>query len=323
MTLWQRLALTTGATLILWAISERIFWSVVRPDDSLGGIAMSLIPYWFATFFTLWGIAYFRVHTLPGLIVMGAFYGWFVEALVAMTLFGGAGIPLPFSISWTGLSWHMLISVVFVWYLHRLAMGQSFMRSLAYSAGLGLFWAFWSMAWFFETPPIINDLGLYLVHAFAITLLMMLGHVLMSRGGSVFVPSLIEKILTLGVVALYTYYVTVPTLGVMAGVILVLAAVLYIPLRRERAQGATETVIGQMTTPVPFSRILTLLITPVIAVGAYALWLAMPGVLFQFNVATLFVTTPLGFGVLGWAIWRIYKPKAVPMPVPPLAQEVA
>lgn len=320
MTLWQRLALTTGATLVLWAISERIFWSVVRPEDSLGGIALSLIPYWFATFFTLWGIDYFKVHTLPGLIVMGAFYGWFIEALVAMTLFGGAGIPLPFSISWTGLSWHMLISVVFVWYFHRLVMGESFAKSLLYSAGLGLFWAFWSMAWFFETPPIINDLDLYLVHAFGITLLMMLGHVLMACGGSTFVPSRIEKILVLGVVALYAAFLTIPTLGVMSVLLVILAGVVYLPLRRERAQGAAQTVIGQMTTPVPFSRVLALLLTPVIAVGLYAVWLGIPSVLFQFNVATLFVTTPLGFGVLGWAIWRIYKPKAVPLP--PATQEV-
>lgn len=278
---------------------------------------MSIIPYWFATYLMLWGIEYFRVRTLPGLVLAGAFYGWFVEALVAMTLFGGAGIPLPFSISWTGLAWHMLISVVVVWYGHRLAMGTSFMRSTGYSVGLGVFWALWSMAWFFETPPIVNDPGLYIVHAFAVTALMVLGHVLMSWGGTAFRPSVGEKVVVLLVPALYAAFLTVPTLGPLAVVIVVLAMVLYVPLRRIRAGSDSALVIVEMTRPVLFRNIATLFLAPLIASLAYAFYVDHPGVLFQFNIGTLFVTTPLGFAVFGWAVWRVYRPKAVPLPVPP------
>lgn len=321
MTLWQRLAFTTGAALIMWAISERIFWSVVHPGDSVVGIASSILPYWFATFFTVWGIEYFRVRTLPGIVLMGAFFGWFIEALVAMTLFGGAGIPLPFSISWTGLAWHMVISVVFVWYLHRVAMATSFTRSLAYSAVLGVFWAFWSMTWFLENPPVVNDLGLYMVHAFAVAALMVIGHLLLSRKMSTFKPSWGEIGFVLLVTVAYTVAITIPALMFMSVGLVVLAAILYVPLRKLKMSSEPGSVLAELSQPVPIRNILTLFAAPVIATLAYGLYLGNAGVVFPFNVATLFVTTPLGFIVLGWAVWRVYRPKAVPLPVPPVPRQ--
>lgn len=326
MSIWARLRVTTGVTLILWAVSERIFWAVVREEDTLLGIASSLLPYWFATYAMLALIDYFRLRTFPELVLAGAFYGWFIEALVAMTTFGIAGIPLPFSLSWTALSWHMLISVVLVWWLHRRAMGRGFLPALGYSIGLGAFWALWNMTWFLENPPITNDLSLYSINAFAVVLLMILGHWLMGNRMTRFMPTRAEGIGLLAIIVAYFTAVTVTTVSFLALGVPLLAALLYVSVRHLRSR-EPGSLLAVMTEPVPVVNVLTLLLVGVIAALSYGFLLSQPQFAVPVNIALLFVTTPLGFGYFVWAWWKVYRQQEtvlsdipmppVPMPVPP------
>jgi hypothetical protein len=320
MTAGQRWAMVIGATLVLWGVSERIFWSLIRPDDmeSPFFFVFSLVPYLVATYCVFLVLQYFRVNSVAGVLLGGAIFGWITEGIVAMTTFGGAGMPFPISLSWTGLSWHMLISVgLFLW-LHRKLMAKSFARALLFSVGAGLFWGFWSMTWFLETPPLLNDMGQFIVHAFGVTVLMIIGHILMNRQGHSFNAPKIEQGIMLAIVALYFCVVTVPTVTVFAAIIPLLALVLYIPLRRSRARNAEVSVITTITQKVPMANILTLLVMPLIATVMYGFMLDNSSVVFPFNIGLLLVTTPLGFIVLGWALWRVYRPKAVSLPVLPV-----
>lgn len=73
------------------------------------------------------------------MFLVGAFFGWLVEGVFAMTLFGAEGILFPFTISWTGLAWHAIISVVLGWYVLQQALTHSFKRTAWVSGMLGIF----------------------------------------------------------------------------------------------------------------------------------------------------------------------------------------
>lgn len=308
MTFGQRWAVVVGSGLILWVISERIFWSLFRPDDLSPMLLVGIIPYTIATYCVFLAMQYFRVSTVAGVFLLGALYGWLVEGVVAMTVFGAEGIPLPFSLSWTGLSWHMLFSVVIIWWWHRALMRRGFIPALALSVGLGVFWGMWSMTWFLETPPIINDVGQYFVHALGVTALMVLGHFLMNRFVIAFTAPKVEIGIILAIVTVYFCAITVTfTTGLALIVIPALAALLYFALRQSRAKYEVSTVLMQLTEKVPMARVLTLFAAPLIATLMYGFMLDNQEVVFPFNLGVLFVTTPLGFAAFAWAWWKVNR----------------
>lgn len=312
MTFSQRWAVVFGSSLVLWGISERIFWSLIRPDDLSPLFFVSIIPYTIAVYCVFLAMQYFRVSTLAGVFLLGALYGWLVEGVVAMTVFGGAGVALPISLSWTGLSWHMLFSVVMVWWWHRALMMRSFGRALAFSVLLGAGWGLWSMTWFLETPPVLNDVGQYAVHAFGVTALMVIGHVLMGRQAIVFAPPKVEVWIILAIVALYFGVITVPVTGGLALIVLpALAGLLYLALRQSRARHEVSAVLMQVTEKVPTTSLCTLFAAPLIATLMYGFMLDNQGVVFPFNMGVLFVTTPLGFAAFAWAWWKVYRDNKV------------
>lgn len=307
MSIGQRWAVIIGSTLVLWGISERIFWSLVRPDDKVLFMLLGVVPYLVATYCMFMVLQHFRVNTLAGVLLGGAVFGWITEGIVAMTVFGAGGIPPPFSLSWTGLGWHMLISVgLFMWW-NRILMAKSFIRSLLFSVIAGVVWGFWSMTWFLETPPIVNTVGWYALHAFGVTLLMIVGHLLMSRQVSTFNAPEIERGIILGIVALYFCFVTVPTVTIFAVLIPLLGFLLYIPLRRNQAWYEEVSMITTITQKVPVVNILTLLAMPLMATIMYGFMLDNRGVIFPFNIGFLVVATLLGFIAFGWAWWKVYR----------------
>ena len=110
------LALSTGY--ILFFYSERIFWSLARPGDTPFDYLLTPLLYAIFAYIFLIIVEMFCVRNIWAIFIAGAAFGWIGEGIVAMTLFGGE-ISLPFSISWTGLAWHALISVLIGWYYLR------------------------------------------------------------------------------------------------------------------------------------------------------------------------------------------------------------
>ena len=99
----RRMVLALAIGYIFFFYSERMFWSFLRADDTL----LSQIPGWLVyslfAYMTLAIIQHFRVRSIYALFLAGVVFGWIVEGIYAMTFFGGGGIPLPFSIIWTGV----------------------------------------------------------------------------------------------------------------------------------------------------------------------------------------------------------------------------
>ncbi len=308
MTFFNRWAVVIGSSLIMWAVSERVFWSFWRPDETITGAFVTFCMYSMATYVALLAIEHFRVSGLPALIIVGALYGWIVEGIIAMTVFGLGGIPLPFSLSWTALAWHMPFSVVVLWWWHRRVLVASFWASLQFACWFGLAWGLWSMTWFFETPPLVTTVPAFALHALSVTALMVCGHVIMGRAPARFTaPRFEQGCIVLGL-GLFFVLVTIPTIWYASIVIPLLGLAVFLPLRHSRMRSGEVAVIFQeLTVPVPLYNLMTLAAAPAIATGIYALMLNHQTLLLPINYVVLVVATVGGFLLFGWAWRQIYK----------------
>ena len=102
---------------VLFFFSERVFWSFPRPNDSLADLLLTWLVYSLLGWILLILVRRYRIASFLPLFLAGAVYGWIAEGVVVDTLYGGPGNPFPLSVSFTGLSWHALLSVGVGWYL--------------------------------------------------------------------------------------------------------------------------------------------------------------------------------------------------------------
>lgn len=302
-----RWSLVIGSTLILWAVSERLFWSMWRPGEVIWESLITFLMYGLAVYIMLCAIDYFRVSSLPAMILIGALYGWIVEGIIAMTVFGLGGIPLPFSLSWTALAWHMPFSVIALWWWYHKAVAVSFWSGVTYAVFMGLGWGLWSMTWFFEAEPVVTTVGAYAIHAIVVTVLMILGHLLMGQNALAFVAPKIEKGIVFGIVGLFFTFVTVPTIWYSLVVIPALGGLVYFLLsRHQRTQIQPQSaVLQELITPMPPRNLITLLLSPLVATFCYALMLSGSVPLFPINYIVLTITTTGGFILFGWAWYMV------------------
>lgn len=147
-----RLALSFAATACLAVatvvVSESWFWSKLRPGDSVLEFASTVVAYGLAVQVVRFVAQRWRVSaTGPGawrrILLLGALFGWLVEGVIVTTVID----DLPLTISWTGLAWHALFTVLVGWWwiprtLDRPARG-SVWRLAAVGASVGAWAAFW------------------------------------------------------------------------------------------------------------------------------------------------------------------------------------
>ncbi len=156
-----RLALSFAATACLAVaavvVSESWFWARLRPGDSVLGFASTSVAYGLAVQVVRYVAHRRRVSAKgPGawrrILLLGALYGWLVEGVIVTTVID----DMPFTLSWTGLAWHALFTVLVGWWwiprtLDRPARGSVWrlgavgasvgVTTLAYAAGLAGWWA--------------------------------------------------------------------------------------------------------------------------------------------------------------------------------------
>lgn len=303
----ERWGLVIGASLVMWGVSERAFWSMFRPDDNVVFILIGILPYVVATYLAFLAAQYFRVSSVWGLVLIGALYGWLIEGIVGMTLYGAGGIPFPITISWTGLAWHMLLSaVVMLWFHHR-ALARSLKLSVVYAALSGFAWGLWSMTWFFETPPVTNTIPLYAVHVAVVVALMAFGHWLLGRRPVMaFEPPRFEWIAMVMLAALY-FCLTIVFIGPLAITFPALLVLLYAVLRKSRQRHSAPLIFPVLTTRVPGTHIAMFVLTPAIATVFYALESAGAVPLAPVNFPIFIVTSALGalvFVIACVKVWR-------------------
>lgn len=164
---FANLQVNLAAGFLLFFFSERLFWTVFKPGDSIADLVVTWLAY------SVLGCVLLNIlkrcggSELPRVALAGAVYGWLAEGALVGTLYGTeSSAPFPLSIVQTALSWHMLISAGIGWHFLTGAIRQGSPRKTALiSAGIGLFWAIWAPFQWRETPPMIVPISSFVAHA--------------------------------------------------------------------------------------------------------------------------------------------------------------
>lgn len=171
-----------GASLVLFAFSERVFWSFWRADDSAQELGITFLAYSLVAAWAIHAIRIFRVSSADGFFLIGALVGWLSEGVLVNTAYGDATNPFPLSISFTGLSWHALISVMVGWYwLPRAFAAGSTSLVLKWTAGLGACWGLWACYVPTESPKHSITIQAFASHSLFVTAMVAAGTALMSH----------------------------------------------------------------------------------------------------------------------------------------------
>jgi hypothetical protein len=210
-----------------------------------------------------------------------------LEGILAQTLYGTAEFALPVTISWTGLAWHALISVLAGWYaVRKTLLRNDCRRTIAVASLLGIFYGAWAFLWSLEPGHRVmvlvgqgsKDVALvhFALYAFLTTALLILSYwVYNAAEPAAFRPSpLIASLL--GAVAVAYFALTVVRVRPLASLLLpVLLGVVYGVLRKNRASRPHRDLISGLCGRARVSNYLCLLFMPLVASALYGLLLAV------------------------------------------------
>ncbi len=301
-----RLALAVVTGYIFVYFSELAFWARPMEGTTLLGALGSLLPYSFAAYVLLALVSAFRVRTLATIFLVGALFGWLVEGVIVQTAYES----LPLSISFTGLAWHALLTVLVGWWALQWALRTSAWHTLWVAALVGIGYGLWAISWWIEAPPptLLADFAVYTLTS---TLALIVAYWLAARLRLTrFAPSRVEWVLTLLAILAYFALVTVPQQP-LALVTLppLVALVLFALWRNRRTETREDALIALYTAPPPnVGRMLALLAIPLTASASYGLLLAL-NVRFPTNIVLYLITTPLGFLALIVSLVRAIRRK--------------
>jgi hypothetical protein len=242
MLFFRNVGLALGAGYILFFCSERLFWSVFKPGDSVSELAVTWLAYSTIAYWFLALIERFEAESARAVLLAGACYGWMTEGMLVGTLYGTEdSAPFPFSVVCTGLSWHALISVGVGWYAVQncCRRGRS-VSLLGWAVLLGVFWGIWATFLWSEKPPVRATVGAFAGHAFVMGLLFFASHTAVCRlDARRFHARPFGLVLTGGILLVF-YAQQVKTLGVRPLVVLpvLLGAVVWAMSRGRRRRPA-------------------------------------------------------------------------------------
>ncbi len=306
---------------VSWAWSEVGFWSTFRAEDSVLGWVITWLAYSLVVGVVLRVARRFPVRGLPGLVILGALYGWLVEGVVAATVYQ----QLPFSLIWTGVAWHGMLTVVVGWWLLPKVLRLGGLRAWAMCAVIGLAWGAWSVGWWGAAPdqredPVVPGLASYAVFVAIVSAAAILGYLLADR-----VPlrdgdlrSRWGAIVSVAVLAVWGAVMVLPSLPwapLVLGPLLALAWFSLRRLSRHEPPAGRTAIAAEWPAGVPLRRLGPLALVPVTAVALYAVLVPLdPGVrgegpFFLVLLGAVIVLTLVGTVALLWSLWRTGRPR--------------
>lgn len=303
--LLQRIAysLATGAILIVY--SEWLFWGNYdfAGQAVSGELWVTWIAYSLMAAIFLWLVRVFRVNSLWALFLAGAIYGWIAEGIVVQTMYN----DFPMNISFTGLAWHALLSVLVGWYLVRKALlGWKPLSVLLLSTGIGVAWGIWSVWWWWE-KKLITPVADFVSYAIICYIILIMGYWLVNRlRFDVFHPSKIEVGLCAALV-LFTYVAgAVPANAMALWVLPCCLGLAGYGLYQNRKTEGDLDLFGRIEGPIPLINFAMLAAVPLTAIGVYAVMHAVQWV-YPFGWWWYAITVPSGFGLFIVSIIKINK----------------
>lgn len=294
-------SLATGY--VFFYFSELMFWARPRPEDSLPNWLATWLAYSLMAVLFLAVMQFFRARRLAALFLCGAFFGWLAEGVVVQTAYES----LPLSLSFTGLAWHALVTVLAGWYGLQKVLRGGFAGAAAYAAGLGLFAGFWGVCWFYEEPGTTVTPALFALYQLAAAALLGLSLGVMPR---IFIAPFAPSRWAVGGVAgfflLVFLLIAIPAAPLAAVILPALLLVLFATLRRNRLQESPGDSLEFLSGSIPARNLLALLFLPLVAGLMYGLYY-LAGLRLPTNWVVYLVTTPAGFILFGWSLWQVWR----------------
>jgi hypothetical protein len=294
-------SLVTGY--IFFYYSELVFWARPRPEDSLLNWVQTWLAYSLMAFLFLAAVHTFHARSLPAVFLCGAFFGWLGEGVLVQTAYE----DLPLSLSFTGLAWHALISVLAGWYGLQKALRHGLRQSLLAALFTGLFVWFWGVCWLYEEPQTSVTPGVFAVYHLVASLPLMASLSLVPKiFARPFAPSRWTVWIVGGLFLALFVIGAVPAAPLAAVILPALMILLYAGLRRNRLRESRQSVLEMLAQPAPRRHYLTILLIPLIASALYSIyWLT--GLRLPTNWVVYLVTTPAGFIRFGWSLWKVWR----------------
>ncbi len=293
--------LTTGYMLMFF--SENVFWSRYRPaEDSLSNYVMTCLAYSLVAYILLALVRIYRIRSLWAVFLAGAACGWLAEGVIVQTAYE----QFPLQLSWTGLAWHALISVVWGWYfLRKLLLQGSTRQVLLHSALFGLFAGAWAISWWLETPGSQTPPLAYAVYACVTSGLFILSCWIFQRlSDEPFNPGKRTLAVVSGFFGLVFLAVVVVSIRWAILVLPPLFALIVWGLRRNRQAETRPDLLEALAGSPPAANYLALLAMPAAAAGFYTL-ASLLNWQVHTNQIVYLVTTPAGALLFVISLFRV------------------
>jgi len=301
-----------GASLVVFAFSERVFWAFWRKEDSADELAVTFATYGLIVVVAQFLFRRYRVQEWHRIFLVGALVGWLAEGVVVTTALGDGTNPFPLSISFTGLSWHAPLSVLFgLWWLPKAVVNPDPGPVIKASAGLGVGWGLWAGYYKLEAGTAATTLGNFAMHTTGVTAMLVVGVLLLLKNPQVEAER--RPWLTWLVMALAgTLYLGFHLPANPIPAVVLLALFVFTWRRIVMSQPAEMETTESLSQSIPTLRNLWLLpLAGGLAIFTYALVDSLtPGI--SSNIALYLITMPLGFGLFGRAIWLSYRKRSKP-----------
>jgi hypothetical protein len=298
------LVISTG--FIFFYYSEQLFWARVRPGDSISEWLSTWAAYSLMAFVFLVLVQYFRVRSIWALFLVGAAFGWIAEGVVVQTTYES----LPLSISFTGLAWHALITVLVGWYAVRKSLhSTNRLATLKIAAAIGLCYGLWSISWWGEPDGGVSTVLEFAAFSFIVAVLAIFAYRFSDWNSAVtFTPNRWSIVIIGGLALLYFIFVTIPAQPLAALILPVLLSLVYLGLRWNRQSEPEGSLLDSVNGLVPAWKYACVLAIPVCAVGVYALATVLD-LHWRTNWILYLVTMPLGFILFGVSLYKTWKKK--------------
>ncbi len=267
------LLLSIGAIFV--AVSEFWFYPVSGETSSIGiVIAYGLLGYLFLLL-----LKKYRIHSFSGLFVTAALFGFLVEGIPVPVLYSG----LPFTLVWTSLAWHALITVMLGWYWYRIILSsKKWVWITAYNASLGVGLGIWgAYMWNAVESVPAADLTFLWQSPMVYSLQFLFGWLLFT-GGHVAYELIGKKslsqfrsweIFTLATVSTFCYAFQLILFFPFALIMVALVAVTIAALRQEKKAHITVSLLqAQQKNVIPLWAFAYSILIPIGAVSSYIIF---------------------------------------------------
>jgi len=270
--LFSRILLFWSLGMILASVSELFFY----PVEIDYWFYWFILLYWLYAYFTFLLLSFYKIKSFAWMFIAASIFWFLIEGWLLGVLYES----LPFSLVWTSLAWHTLISWVLFFYIFRKKLiSKSYSKALLYNIFLGaLLWLWgtyswnaveivWSMEILFEWKS-VSEYAFQVIIAYTVFIF---GHILYERGiTSLSNVSSLELKIVAWVVALSFLAWNAILYFPFSLILLPLIYGCYIALKKSRHLAIDDTIF--VPEKISISKYITTLIIPATSILIYAIF---------------------------------------------------